>query len=343
MRASGLAAGQRGGEAFPPRPAAALVTPEPAGAGGSHEATDDLRIRADVRRPQSWLHQERRPAVLSPTVRRRRLALELRRLREAARLTCEEVAEHLECSASKISRVETGRVSVSPRDVRDMLELYGVPESQRESLVQLARDSRQKGWWHAYSDTIQPQFAAYIGLESAASEIRNYEVSLIPALLQTEDYARAAISADLVSGRPEDVDRMVEFRMARQPALTRDDPPKLWAVLDEAALHRRVGGAGLMRMQLEHLLEVSRLPSVALQVIPFAGGAHPAMGRPFIVLVFPERIDPDVVYLEELTRAIYLEDVEEVDKYNMFFNHLQATALSFDESAALMISVLKEM
>ena len=138
----------------------------------------------------------------SPTVRRRRLALELRRLREAARLTCEEVAEHLECSASKISRVETGRVSVSPRDVRDMLELYGVPDQQRDSLVQLARDSRQKGWWHAYSDTIQPQFATYVGLESAASEIRVYEVNLIPGLLQTEEYARTIIKAGTMTGSP---------------------------------------------------------------------------------------------------------------------------------------------
>jgi transcriptional regulator with XRE-family HTH domain len=281
--------------------------------------------------------------MLSPTVRRRRLALELRRLREAAKLTCEEVAEHLECSASKISRVETGRVSVSPRDVRDMLEFYGVPEDQRESLVQLARDSRQKGWWHAYSDTIQPQFAAYIGLESAASEIRVYEVSLIPSLLQTEDYARAVIGAGMMTGTPDDINRSVQLRMARQPTLTRDDPPKLWAVLDEAALRRRVGGAGLMRLQLEHLLDMASLPNVAIQVIPFGGGAHPAMGRPFIVLVFPERIDPDVVYLEDLTRAMYLEDVDEVDRYNMFFNHLRATALSFEESAALIISVLKDM
>jgi hypothetical protein len=253
------------------------------------------------------------------------------------------VGEHLECSASKISRVETGRVSVSPRDVRDMLDLYGVPAAQRENLVQLARDSRQKGWWHAYSDTIQPQFAAYIGLESAASEIRIYEVSLIPALLQTEDYARVVIGAGMVSGKPEDITRSVQLRMARQPALTRDDPPKLWAVLDEAALRRRVGGSGLMRLQLEHLLDLARLPNVAIQVIPFGGGAHPAMGRPYVVLVFPERIDPDVVYLEDLTRAMYLEDVDEVDRYNMFFNHLRATALSFDESAALIISVLKEM
>jgi transcriptional regulator with XRE-family HTH domain len=279
----------------------------------------------------------------SPTVRRRRLAIELRRLREAAKLTCEEVAEHLECSASKISRVETGRVSVSPRDVRDMLELYGVPPQQRESLVQLARDSRQKGWWHAYSDTIQPQFATYLGLESAASEIRIYEVSLIPGLLQTEDYARAVITAGQMNSPLEDIERRVALLMARQPALTRNDPPRLWAVLDEAALRRRVGGAGLMRLQLEYLLELASLKNVAVQVIPFGGGAHPAMGRPFIILVFPERVDPDVVYLEDLTSALYVEDVDEVDRYNVFFNHLRATALSFDDSAALISSVLKEM
>ena len=283
------------------------------------------------------------PSEQSPTVRRRRLALELRRLREAARLTCEEVADHLECSASKISRVETGRGSVSPRDVRDMLELYGVPPQQRESLVQLARDSRQKGWWHAYSDTMQPQFVTYVGLESAAAEIRIYEVSLIPELLQTEDYARAVIRSGMMNSPAEDVERRVALRMARQPAITRDDPPKVWAVLDEAALRRRVGGAGLMRLQLEHLLAQATLPNVAVQVIPFGGGAHPAMGRPFIILVFPERVDTDVVYLEDLTSALYLEDVADVDRYNVFFNHLRASALSFDDSSALIASVLKEM
>ena len=280
----------------------------------------------------------------SPTVRRRRLALELRRFREAARLTCEEVAEHLECSTSKISRIETGRVSVSPRDVRDMLELYGVPAPQRDNLVQLARESRQKGWWHAYSDAIEPRFATYIGLESAASEIRIYEVTLIPGLLQSEDYARAVIAAGTVDGGPPGaVERIVAFRMARQPTLTSDDPPQLWAVLDEAALRRRVGGSGLMRLQLEHLLELSRLPNVAIQVLPFGAGAHPAMGRPFVILAFPERADPDVVYLEDLTSALYVEDVNEVDRYNMFFNHLRATALSFEDSAALITSVIKDL
>jgi len=281
--------------------------------------------------------------MMSPTVRRRRLALELRRLREAAKLTCEEVAENLECSASKISRVETGRVSVSPRDVRDMLALYKVPEDQRESLVQLARDSRQKGWWHAYSDTIQPQFATYVGLESAASEIRVYEVNIIPGLLQTEDYARTMMRSGTMNGSHEDVERKVALRMARQPALTRDDPPMLWTVVDEAALRRRVGGTELMRAQLEHVLELSGLKNVAMQVIPFGAGAHPAMGRPFVILVFPERVDPDVVYLEDLTSTLYLEDVDEVDRYNVFFNHLRATALSFEDSAALVTSVLKDL
>jgi transcriptional regulator with XRE-family HTH domain len=278
----------------------------------------------------------------SPTVRRRRLALELRRLREAARLTCEEVAEHLECSTSKVSRIETGRVSVSPRDVRDMLDLYGVSAQEGASLVQLARDSRQKGWWHAYSDTIEPRFATYIGLESAASEIRIYEVTLIPGLLQTEDYARTVIAAGTVGGDHDGIERNVALLMARQPPLTSDDPPRLWAVLDEAALRRTVGGAGLMRLQLDHLLDLARLQNVAIQVIPFGAGAHPAMGRPFVILAFPERADPDVVYLEDLTSALYVEDVDEVDRYNMFFNHLRATALSFEDSAALIMSVIKE-
>jgi transcriptional regulator with XRE-family HTH domain len=278
----------------------------------------------------------------SPTVRRRRLALELRRLRESAKLTCEEVAERLECSASKISRVETGRVSVSPRDVRDMLEIYGAPPEQRDSLVQLARDSRQKGWWHAYGDTVQPHFATYLGLESAASEIRIYEVSLIPGLLQTEDYARAVITAGMVNSPRPDIERRVALGMERQ-RLARNDPPKVWAVLDEAALRRRVGGPEVMRVQLEYLSEVGSMPNVSLQVIPFGGGAHPAMGRPFIILVFGERIDPDVVYLEDLTSALWVEDVEEVDRYNVFFNHLRATALSFEDSAALITAALKEM
>ena len=312
--------------------------PEP----GADVTLNQSKARASAARVRHGTGGSPTATQQSPTVRRRRLALELRRFREAARLTCEEVAEHLECSISKISRIETGRVSVSPRDVRDMLGLYGVSGPQQASLVQLARESRQKGWWDAYSDAIEPRFATYIGLESAASEIRIYEVTLIPGLLQTEEYARAVIAAGTVDGRLESVERTVAFRMARQPALTSDEPAQLWVVLDEAALRRRVGGAGLMRLQLDHLLELGRLPNVALQVLPFGAGAHPAMGRPFVILAFPERADPDVVYLEDLTSALYVENVAEVDRYNVFFNHLRATALSFEESAALIMSVIKD-
>jgi hypothetical protein len=225
-----------------------------------------------------------------------------------------------------------------------MLALYGVDPQRLDSLVQLARESRQKGWWHAYSDTIQPRFATYVGLEDAASEIRTYEVNLVPGLLQTEDYARSVISAGNLTGSLEAAERRVALRMARQPMLlSGHNPPQLWAVLDEAVLHRTVGGPGLMRLQLEHLVDVASRPNVAVQVIPYGAGAHPGMGKPFVILSFPERADPDVVYLEDLTSTLYLEDVDEVDRYNVLFNHLRATALSFEESAALMTSVAKEL
>ncbi|MGH3302126.1 MAG: helix-turn-helix domain-containing protein [Streptosporangiaceae bacterium] len=278
----------------------------------------------------------------SPTVRRRRLALELRRLREAAKLTCEEVAEQLECSASKISRVETGRVSVSPRDVRDMLVIYRVPEDQRDGMVQLARESRQKGWWHAFGDTVHPHFATYLGLESAASQIRLYKGTRIPTLLQTEDYARAVNAAGRVSGQFDSDERLFALQMERQRQ-ARTNPPRVWAVLDEAALRRQVGGPEVMRQQLEYLCEVSSGPSLFLQVIPFSGGAYVALDLPFVVLAFPDPVDPDVVCMGYATGCLWIEDMAEVDRYNLFFHHLQAAALSFDDSVALMTSVLKEL
>jgi transcriptional regulator with XRE-family HTH domain len=276
----------------------------------------------------------------TPTVRRRWLASELRRLREAASLTCEEVAEKLECSASKISRMETGRVSASPLDVRDLLEIYGASPAQRKQLVQLARDSRQKGWWDSFKDAIEPHFATYLGLESAAAEIRTYEVGLIPGLLQTEEYARAAISIGMLTSLRGNLDRLVELAMARQPTLTTDHPPQFWAVLDEAALRRQVGGPAVMGRQLEHLLEMARLPHVQIQLIPFSGGAHPAIGRSFVILSFADGSAPEVVYLEDLTSARYLEDAAEVDCYNASFNHLRAAALPLTDSAALIADAL---
>ncbi len=290
--------------------------------------------RAAGRGPLATMH--------SPTVRRRRLALELRRLREAARLTCEEVAERLECSASKISRVETGRVSVSPRDVRDLLVIYGAPDEQRDALIQLARDSRQKGWWHAYGDSVQPHFATYLGMETAASELKIYAISRIPGLLQTPEYSRLMLSAHLVGLPDANLERSAALQLERQ-RLTWENSPKVWAVLDESALRRQVGGPEVMRAQLEHLHEIAVRPGAAVQVIPFSAGAHPAMGWPFSILVFPEPMDPDVVHVAGLTSAVWVEELADVDRYNVIFNHLQATALSFEDSATLITSVLKEL
>ncbi|MGO8957534.1 MAG: helix-turn-helix domain-containing protein [Streptosporangiaceae bacterium] len=277
----------------------------------------------------------------SPTVRRRRLAFELRRLREAARLTCEDVAELLECSASKISRIETARVTVSPRDARDLLGIYGVPDDQRDSLIQLARQSRQKGWWHAYGDSVQPHFATYLGMESAASQIKHFNLTRIPVLLQTEDYAREVIAAGRMSRSLPVDDRSVELVMERQ-RLARASPPDVWVVLDEAALRRQVGGPEVMRQQIEHLIGLSATPGVFLQFIPFSGGAHVAMDLPFVIMGFPDPADPEVVCMGYPTGVLWIEDLAEVHKYNMFFHHLQASALSLDESAALMTSVLEE-
>ena len=279
---------------------------------------------------------------MSPTVRRRRLGLELRRLREAAKLTCEDVAGQLECSASKISRIETGRVTVSPRDVRDMLAIYGVPEDQRDSLIKLARESRQKGWWHAFGDSVQPHLATYLGMEGAAAEIRIYKVSRVPSLVQTEQYARAVVTAGMVGSPHPGYDRTIELLAERQRQ-AKVNPPDLWIVLDEAALRRQVGSREVMRGQIEHLIELSSMPSIFLQVIPFSGGAHVAMDLPFVILSFPDRADPDVVCMGYPTGALWIEDMVEVDRYKVFFHHLQAAALSLDESAAFMTSVLKDL
>lgn len=277
-------------------------------------------------------------------VRRRRLAAELRRLREAAHLTCEEVAGRLECSASRISRVETGKVLASPRDVRDMLEIYGVTEEHRDRLVQLARECRQKGWWQGYGDDVEPHLATYLGMESEASEIRQYAVARIPILLQTEDYARAVVTGGRAGeGRyPGPPNRMVDMVLERQ-RLAAASLPRLWAVLDEAALRRQAGGREVMRGQIEHLLELSQTPTTCLQVMPFSSGAHVALDLPFVILSFPDPADPDIAATGYPTGVLWIEDVAEVDRYILFFHHLQAAALSLDDSKAMMTSVLKDL
>jgi transcriptional regulator with XRE-family HTH domain len=277
-------------------------------------------------------------------IRRRRLAAELRRLREAAHLTCDEVAAQLDCSASKISRIETGRVSVSPRDVRDLLGIYGVADDQRDGLIQLARESRQKGWWQSYGDSVEPHLATYLDLEGAASQIRHFGLTRIPTLLQTEAYARAVVAGGRAGpGRyPGPADRVVEMLMERQ-RLSAASAPDMWVVLDEAALHRQVGGREVMREQVRRLLELSSTPATFVQLIPFRSGAHIVMDVPFVVMSFPDPADADVVGIGYPTGALWIEDMAEVDRYNVFFRHLQAAALSPRDSAALMISALRDL
>ncbi|WP_018681077.1 helix-turn-helix domain-containing protein [Actinokineospora enzanensis] len=268
----------------------------------------------------------------SPTVRRRRLASELRRFREAAELTIDEVGEKLECSASKISRIETGHVGVTPRDVRDMLELYGIPEEQRDALVQLAREARQKGWWHSYNEVFTGSF---VGLEADASSLHTHQALLIPGLLQTEAYTRAVIRAIRPDADPAEVSLRVQARQERQRLLTDPHPPEYWAVLDEAVLHRVTGGPEVMRGQLLKLVEASALPNVTIQVVPFSAGAHAGMEAPFLILGFPEQADPDVVYVENSTTAVYLEQPADVRRYSLMFDHLRAAALPPDDTVDL--------
>lgn len=266
----------------------------------------------------------------SPTVRRRRLAAELRRLRERAQLTIEDVAEKLECSTSKISRIETEHVGVSPKDARELLKLYGVPDDQLEALVQLSKEARKKGWWHAYNEVFT---GAFVGLEAEASSLRAYQALLVPGLMQTQDYMRAVIRAARPDATAAQVDKRVKARLARQQLITEPDPPSYWAVIDEAVLCRSVGGGEVMRAQLEWLAErATTLPHVTIQVLPFAAGAHAGMEGPFLILGFPEQADPDVVYVDNTTAGIYLEEPAEILRYTLMFDHLRAAAMSPDES-----------
>jgi transcriptional regulator with XRE-family HTH domain len=266
----------------------------------------------------------------SPTVRRRRLGMELRRLREEADYTLERVAKTLECSDSKISRIETGQVGATPRDVRDMLALYGVDGKQRDELMQLARESRQKGWWNTYDDRV---IRTLIGFEAAATSIRAYEAMLIPGLLQTVDYARAVLRAVRPELRPEQIERRVEVRTARQRDLTQADPPTLWVVVDEAALRRPVGGRDVMHEQLRRLAEAAAWPAVTMQVLPFDAAEHAGMDGAFTIYEFSEPADPAVVYLENATSDLYLETAEELRRYTLLFEHLRATALDPKDSS----------
>ena len=251
-----------------------------------------------------------------PTVRRMLVGAQLRRLRTDLGLSRAEAAEAIRASEWKIHRLENGQVGFKERDLADLLTLYGVTDPDLvEELLALAADANSPGWWQHYGDVLPQWFRNYVDLEAAAILIRTYEGQFIPGLLQTDDYMRALVHGAHLEDSNEEIGRRVRLRMARQMLLTREQPPRLWAVVDEAALRRPVGGPEVMRGQLERLLEASKAPNVTLQILPFATGAHPAMGSSFSILRFPDQELPDVVYLEHLTNAVYLDKRPEVERY----------------------------
>jgi transcriptional regulator with XRE-family HTH domain len=244
-------------------------------------------------------------------------------------MTAEEVAERLLVSQSKISRLENGRRSISPRDVRDLCGVYEVQDKKLvESLMQMARESRQQGWWHAFAE-LSPSYSVYIGLETDASSLRVYEPLVVPGLLQTPEYASAVISGALPEIGEEEVNSRVQVRMRRQQRIREvRNPLRLWAVVDEAALRRTVGGVRIMAEQLDSLVESSLLPNVTLQVMPFGAGAHPGVNGQYSILEFPEASDSTVIYLEGGTSDLYLEKPHDVQHYSVMYEHLRAQALS---------------
>jgi len=278
-----------------------------------------------------------------PTVLRILLGSQLRRLREERNVTREDAGYAIRASESKISRLELGRVGFKERDVADLLTLYKVNDpAEREALLSLAREANQPGWWHKYGDILPNWFQAYVGLEVAASLIRTYEVQFIPGLLQTESYARAVVLLGNGNAPKEEIDRRVQLRMERQKLLTRENPPRFWAIIDEAVLRRPIGGREVMREQLEHLAKVAERPNVTLQIIPFGFGGHAAAGGAFSLLRFPDQTLPDIVYIEQLTSALYLEKREDVDTYLESMERLAVEADSPDKSQERFLEIRRD-
>lgn len=282
------------------------------------------------------------------TARRRRLAAELKRLRLAAGLTGEQVAERLaplgRWSASKVSRIETGRVAAHHGDVSDLLDLYGVDGGPlREELVEIARQAGKHGWWQSYQDVLPGHITPLLDFENSSSAIRYMHNLLVPGLLQTAAYARALIRSCHPEAGPTQIDRLVDLRLDRQKVLEREDPPQLSVILDEAALHRPIGGTKAMREQLLRLVEQVDDARAVVQVIPFDAGEHTGMDMPFTIMSFPADHEPDVVYVEQYTTTWYIDDEYDVRRYTTYFNNLLQTALGPRESRALIIQTAEEL
>jgi len=279
-----------------------------------------------------------------PTVLRIVLGAHLRRLREARGVTREDAGWQIRSSESKISRMELGRVGFKERDVEDLLTLYGLESGEeRDRLLALARSANAPGWWHRYSDVLPAWFQPYIGLEAAASLIRNYEVQFVPGLLQTPAYARTLVRHGHTHAPEEEVERRVDVRMARKKVLTQPNAPQLWVVVDEAALRRPMGGPAVMREQIEALIEAAAQPNVTVQVVPFQVGGHAAVGGAFSILRFAEQELPDVVYLEQLTSALYLDKLADIDQYALAMETLCIEAAQPDQTEKLLRQIAREL
>lgn len=294
----------------------------------------------------STVQRDGQPAAdaQGPTVPRMLVGMELHRYRDAAGISPDQAAYEIRASRSKISRMENGLVRFKERDVTDLLTLYGITDEQiRGRLVTLARQANTPGWWSKYGDIMADWFESYLGLETAASVIRTFELQFVHGLFQTEDYARAVTLLGHTGSSGEEIDRRVSLRLKRQDLLTGPNPPQVWSVLDEGALRRPVGGRQVMRAQLSHLAEVARIRHVSLQVVPFDRGGHAAAGGSFTVLRFSEREVPDVVYLEQLTSALYLDKLEDVDHYLEVMNHLSTEALTPAQTAKFITELIQDI
>ncbi|MER6511796.1 helix-turn-helix transcriptional regulator [Nonomuraea sp. NPDC048881] len=278
-----------------------------------------------------------------PTALRILLGSQLRKLREAKNVTREEAGHLIRGSESKISRMELGRVGFKERDVSDLLTLYGVVDPQaRAAVLDLVATANEPGWWHRFNDVLPTWFQAYVGLEEAAARIRTYEVQFVPGLLQTKEYARAVVTAGAAGIAAEEIARRVDLRLERQRIFDRPDGPVFWAVIDEAALRRPIGGVEVMRAQLEHLIDLMRQPSITIQIMPFSFGGHSAEGGAFSILRFPDRDLPDVVYVEQLASALYLDKREDVDRYTEVMERLCAVSTTPDETIDLLRTIAEE-
>jgi transcriptional regulator with XRE-family HTH domain len=283
------------------------------------------------------------PSGKPPSARSRQLAAELRRLRETSGLTGEEVASRLSWSASKVSRIETSRSTVTLGDLRHLLDLYQVPGSVRDRLTELSRTADQRGWWDAYSDTLSHDSTTFFALENDAEAEQFYGQMLLPGILQTSRYAEALIRAGLLAAPPGAVARRVEARMMRQRLLTREGPLQLSVILDEAALRRQVGGRDVMIEQISHLIEIAEQPSVAVQIIPFSEGAHIAMTGTFSLLRFAGPTPSYMVYLEHFTDELFIENEAEAFHYSMAFDRLSELSLRPEESVAFAEKIAREL